>query len=538
MIRLYVKCPYCTSVFPSGFQAESPTQLIGFLYLCERCRRIFPCSPPDYLEKVDGEFRRAMKKEEIFALPPPQGVLVSGPDLFSLGGEVFIESGKRLGSNRAIVVFRERKTTKVHSSKQEVIQKIRNKELFKLLKDLVNSFMDALDKPFLPDYGSWYDRIKTLVEGNSSIVAEMLLKRPDLKDEKLSRCLVSTEKFLKFVLKEDLSRKPPHTSTREGYQEELTFFLEKLFKEKDRLLREGFYTSDGLRRAFNELLVKEYLKYEAYLYDDYVSDFLICPLENFVGSTKIDLGHLLTIRKITQDEFHSLVEAEEKYEGKFPESYPEFVLYIPVEGKPNEHIEPVITALRLLREEKVGLTKVYYGYALPCKPWKVLEAPEESKFVRKPEDALYILSEPENKKLVNLLSLLERTKSVGYLTIAMRRFNFAYRRDRLEDRWIDYFVSLESLYSKSSESTEVTHRIATRVSKALADTFEDRMKLNKKMKKWYGIRSRIVHGTQVSLNQREVQEVGEVVRKSLKWFMNQKEYADHDKIIDELDLRP
>ena len=107
MIRLYVKCPSCNSIFPSGFQAESPTQLIGLLYLCEKCRRIFPCSPPNYLKKVGSKFEKAMKKEEMFALPPSKGVLLSGPDLFEFKiGEVFVRSGARLGSDRVFVVFR------------------------------------------------------------------------------------------------------------------------------------------------------------------------------------------------------------------------------------------------------------------------------------------------------------------------------------------------------------------------------------------------------------------------------------------------
>ena len=106
MIRLYVKCPSCNSIFPSGFQAESPTQLIGLLYLCEKCRRIFYCSPPNYLKKVGGKFQKAMKKEEIFALPPSKGILLEGPDLFELKGEVFLASEARLRSNKGFIVFR------------------------------------------------------------------------------------------------------------------------------------------------------------------------------------------------------------------------------------------------------------------------------------------------------------------------------------------------------------------------------------------------------------------------------------------------
>jgi len=48
-----------------------------------------------------------MKKEEVFALPPEKGVLLSGkPDLFELKKEVILRSGMRIGSNKAFIVFR------------------------------------------------------------------------------------------------------------------------------------------------------------------------------------------------------------------------------------------------------------------------------------------------------------------------------------------------------------------------------------------------------------------------------------------------
>ena len=52
-------------------------------------------------------------------------------------------------------------------------------------------------------------------------------------------------------------------------------------------------------------------------------------------------------------------------------------------------------------------------------------------------------------------------RNIGYLSIAIRRFNFAYKKDRLEDKWIDYLVSSESLYSETNESVEATHEIST-----------------------------------------------------------------------------
>lgn len=418
----------------------------------------------------------------------------------------------------------------------ELKKKIKNEELFGLLETLVKSFLSALDRPFVPQYGSWYDRIKTLVEGSPDLIAGILLERKDLENEKIAKCLVDLKKSINFLSgKRDFSRKPPHASSKEDYKEELSFFLTKIFEERDRLIGEGFYTYEGIKRAFELILVNEYLKYEKYLYTNTVSDFIICPIENFVGLTKLDLGHNVLIREITQDEFHYLVEAEQKFVGQFPEYYSHIVISIP-STDPSEQTVSVITSLRLLQERKVGFTRIYRGYALPCRSWDFLKVPEESKFIRELDDDLYTFDKREMEAFAKLFSLLEKAKKVGYLVTAIRRFNFAYNRERLEDKWIDYFVSLESLYSTRSERGEVTHRISTRISKIMANSNETRIELRKKMKKWYRIRSEIVHGIQVFPSITEIQEIDHIVRESIKWFASHKDYANHTRIIDELDL--
>jgi len=106
--RLYVKCPNCNLVFPSGFQAESVTQLIGFSYLCPKCRRIVPCFPPEYLEKVNDKFQKAMKKEEMFSLPSGKRIEIAGPDVFELNEEVLVRHGIFMSSDRAIISYKQK----------------------------------------------------------------------------------------------------------------------------------------------------------------------------------------------------------------------------------------------------------------------------------------------------------------------------------------------------------------------------------------------------------------------------------------------
>lgn len=421
-------------------------------------------------------------------------------------------------------------------------QKIRNPKLLELLKSLTKALIDALDKPFVPDYGSWYDRIKIILERDPDLLAKILEKRPELQEKRLSMCLLLAEKCLQALLAEDICRNKRHASTLEEHQDELALFLERLFKERERE-RTLFANPEAFERHFSDIFQMEYLRYEKYLYDSSITDLLICPLQNFICSKSkhvIELGGKSVIRKITQDEFHSLVEAENRYGRELHEleSYPEFVLCIPIEGNDwQEQIESLIISLRLLKEEGIGLSRIYFAYALPFRPWNIMDTPPGTKFVGKQSGEFFDFKDSDDLGLNAILALVNKTRKVGYLNVSMRRFNFAHERERLEDCWIDYFVSLESLYSKESEMTEVTHRLATRVSRALgSDPFGDRTKIRGKMKEWYGIRSKIVHGTNVQLEQEQMKNLEKVLRDSLKWFMNQKECADHDKIIDLLDL--
>jgi hypothetical protein len=93
--RLYVHCPTCDLTFLSGYQAESPTQLLNFSYLCPKCKSIVPCPPTEYLEKVGDTFEKSLRKEERFALHPPKSIALSGifGKEFKLDKEVKVPNG-------------------------------------------------------------------------------------------------------------------------------------------------------------------------------------------------------------------------------------------------------------------------------------------------------------------------------------------------------------------------------------------------------------------------------------------------------------
>lgn len=74
--------------------------------MCPKCRSIFPCFSPEYLEKTNGEFKKAMKKEEILMVPSGKRVELSGPDVFELEKEVIVKPGTFLSSDRAIIRYK------------------------------------------------------------------------------------------------------------------------------------------------------------------------------------------------------------------------------------------------------------------------------------------------------------------------------------------------------------------------------------------------------------------------------------------------
>jgi hypothetical protein len=319
---------------------------------------------------------------------------------------------------------------------------ILNAKLFSCMKDLTNSFMSVLDMPFFPEYGSDYDRIKILLSADSEFIARVLKIRPDLDESSLSRCTITAKKAIETLLNENICRNPPHASTIAEFNVELAFFLQRLHDQRDHI--RANFAPEGFRVHFDRIFLEEYLRYEKYLYDDKVEDLLVAPLKNFCTSSAIKFKDNFTIRKITQQEFHSLVETEESQTNRL-QSYPEFVICVPFDNNTGqESIETIISSRRLLKVTKIGLSNNYVAFAFPFKPWKKLEAIEGTK-LRVMAQSLFNISSSEAVDLLKIYSQLSSAKNIGYLRMAIRRFNLAYERERIEDSWIDLFISLESL---------------------------------------------------------------------------------------------
>jgi hypothetical protein len=130
--------------------------------------------------------------------------------------------------------------------------------------------------------------------------------------------------------------------------------------------------------------------------------------------------------------------------------YPEFAVCVPfVKNAGQESLETIISTLRLLKDVKIGLSCVYVAFAFPFKPWIKIEAIEGTKLRETTESPLFSISSSEQVDLLKIYSLLNTAKDVGYLRMAIRRFNLAYERarERVENSWIYVcFIRIAVLY--------------------------------------------------------------------------------------------
>lgn len=129
------------------------------------------------------------------------------------------------------------------------------------------------------------------------------------------------------------------------------------------------------------------------------------------------------------------------------------------------------------------------------------------------------------------------------VTLALRRYNFAYGRLRPEDRLIDYAIALEALFLKGGEAQELKYRLALRGAFLLEKGSKGRLETHVLLSRAYEERSNVVHGgdvpAQVSLAGETlsfhtfVDRVGGAVRVAIRAFLMRDE--NETEVIDSLD---
>ena len=181
----------------------------------------------------------------------------------------------------------------------------------------------------------------------------------------------------------------------------------------------------------------------------------------------------------------------------------------------------MISALRLFKPGTVGYNFIR-SEALDWNPASVTSL-SSGKFTY-PYFGKYHLKTDEIEDFKDFLKELNDKNKAKFLDIPLRYFNYAYTRERLEDKLIDYMIAFEGLFIK--EKAELSYRLSLRVAAFLGENRDEKGKIFTLMRRTYDLRSDIVHGSSYSKNieineeklsfEELVSWVEELLRKSIK----------------------
>jgi Apea-like HEPN len=139
-----------------------------------------------------------------------------------------------------------------------------------------------------------------------------------------------------------------------------------------------------------------------------------------------------------------------------------------------------------------------------------------------------------------LRSIYERLQTVEWgdaearrrFELALNRLNTSAGRFNPEDRLIDYWVAIESLFANDGRA-EITYRARTRVARYVSEQLAERKKIASLLSRSYTRRSAVVHGDPPKPDLQQVAtETGEILRRALRRMLESGKQVD----VDVLDL--
>jgi len=331
-----------------------------------------------------------------------------------------------------------------------------------------------------------------------------------------------------------------------------TFLIDQFVEFFKELVRQNWRLEFDCEN-FNAL----YSDFELYLYSDEDEYSLFAPLDNFQCSLqKIDIDSDSRIRKLSGEEKSNI----QKYEvfratsplapalgiGSF-----EFVLEGVCKIRKDdvidfsqsiESLREIIYALRLYKRGDIGCPTV----RISPKRWSSYGKDFSAEHpvvppVGRPAGRCaipYYLAEHDVKKLKRLWDSYQKylTHRQDFIGLSVRRFNYAYERERADDKLIDFMIAFEVLYSKKGDrSGEHTHKLSVRTACLLEEKYGRRKVLRNTMRNAYGIASAIRHGEEQKVDLELLLAIEDRLRLSIQEFMVTS--TKHDEIIDKLDLK-
>ena len=153
-------------------------------------------------------------------------------------------------------------------------------------------------------------------------------------------------------------------------------------------------------------------------------------------------------------------------------------LTFPAEPIPNT-LDTALTALRLLRESGMSAgiewtqtlrrsVSFYFSASMGLNPFKVPPFPFANQCAIDASDEIEVGEISSKFPVVAHGSTFEQRR----FELALARLNIAGTRRSIQDRLIDYWIALETLFAHDSAG-EITYRCRTRISRYVATDFAD-----------------------------------------------------------------
>ncbi len=137
----------------------------------------------------------------------------------------------------------------------------------------------------------------------------------------------------------------------------------------------------------------------------------------------------------------------------------------------------------------------------------------------------YSLEASDVPIFVSIYESLRRFEGVAtsqwrHVGVALRAFSAMYGRvlGRQDDQIIDAATALEAMLNQNNQH-EITFTLAFRGSGLIADRDDERVELFSAIKRYYGIRSRIVHGDDAPYLEETTEPFAQIIRRLLKIFI-------------------
>ncbi len=341
------------------------------------------------------------------------------------------------------------------------------------------------------------------------------------------------------------------------FEDEFDLLLSSIWKIVKASYEEGSFNRSKL--------TEEYKKLKTYFYDENTTIVqILIPFFNLESDcTNIDFGQLIdsvgkaTLRSMTDADKTFLIAAYGGYSSERTFAIHRSVFLLEIEcydkfysigenlhKKIKVQIQNLVTALRLLKKGYVGAPFILFKHPLSDNSMTIipLDYDVSSLWPSANQGEVlfpysFTISRDEVDLIVSILQLLKQPINKNN-DLPIRRFNSAYEKTNKADKFLDLMITYEAIFS-GKQSDSISHKLAWRFSRLLGNSSNQQRDLFNDMKKVYGERSKLVHGSGDEIPQVWLEKAEEYMRSSIKEYlklMNINSFTNNDQFIDFIDF--